>query len=77
MWDVMGGLGWSAGDGFSIVAGYRGAGVDYRNNGSVCDVIRHGPLLGFVFNFQGAALFQSAPRINACCRYVKGNTVDR
>lgn len=51
MWDVMGGLGYSPGDSFSIVAGYRGVGVDYRNNGFVYDVVQHGPLLGFVFTF--------------------------
>lgn len=51
MWDVMGGIGYSASDSFSIMAGYRGVGVDYRNNGFVYDVVQHGPLLGFVFNF--------------------------
>lgn len=51
MWDVMGGLGYAPSDGFSIVAGYRGVGVDYRNDGFVYDVVQHGPMLGFVFNF--------------------------
>lgn len=51
MWDVMGGLGYSTSDSFSIIAGYRGVGVDYSNDGFVYDVVQHGPLLGFVFNF--------------------------
>lgn len=51
MWDVMGGLGYSPSDSFSIIAGYRGVGVDYSDDGFVYDVVQHGPLLGFVFNF--------------------------
>jgi hypothetical protein len=33
----------------SLVAGYRGLGVDYENNGFVFDVVQHGPILGAVF----------------------------
>lgn len=51
MWDVMGGLGYAPSDSFSIIAGYRGVGVDYRKDGFVYDIVQHGPLLGFVFNF--------------------------
>lgn len=51
MWDVMGGLGYAPSDSFSVIAGYRGVGVDYRKDGFVYDVVQHGPLLGFVFNF--------------------------
>lgn len=51
MWDVMAGVGYAPNESFSILAGYRGVGVDYRNDGFVYDVVQHGPLLGFVFNF--------------------------
>lgn len=51
MWDVMAGLGYAPSENFSIVAGYRGLGVDYSDDGFVYDVVQHGPLLGFVFNF--------------------------
>ena len=50
-WDVMGGLGYEASDSISLVAGYRGLGVDYDNNGFVFDVVQHGPILGAVFRF--------------------------
>ena len=51
MWDVMGGLGYAFTESSSIVAGYRGLGVDYRNDGFVFDVIQHGPIIGAVFKF--------------------------
>lgn len=51
MWDAMAGLGYAPSDSFSIVAGYRGLGVDYSDDGFDYDVVQHGPLLGFVFNF--------------------------
>jgi len=50
-WDVMGGLGYDASDSISLVAGYRGLGVDYENDGFVFDVVMHGPILGVVFRF--------------------------
>ena len=50
-WDVMGGLGYQATDSFSLVAGYRAMGVDYRNDGFVFDVTQDGPILGAVFRF--------------------------
>lgn len=51
MWDAMAGLGYAPIESFSIVAGYRGLGVDYSDDGFDYDVVQHGPLLGFVFNF--------------------------
>jgi len=51
MWDVMGGIGYSFSDRFSVVAGYRALGVDYKNNGFVYDVVQDGPILGGVFRF--------------------------
>jgi opacity protein-like surface antigen len=50
-WDVMGGLGYNAWDSVSLVAGYRGLGVDYENDGFVFDVVQHGPIIGAVFRF--------------------------
>ncbi len=51
MWDVMGGLGYAFNDTFSVVAGYRGMGVDYKNDGFVYDVVQHGPMFGGVIRF--------------------------
>lgn len=50
-WDVMGGLGYDAADWVSLVAGYRGLGVDYENDGFVFDVTLHGPIIGAVLRF--------------------------
>jgi hypothetical protein len=50
-WDLFGGVGYEFNDRFSLVAGYRGLGVDYSNDGFVFDVIQHGPILGGVFRF--------------------------
>lgn len=50
-WDVMGGLGYNARDSISFVAGYRGLGVDYENDGFVFDIVQHGPILGAAFRF--------------------------
>ena len=47
----MGGLGYQATDSFSLVAGYRAMGVDYRNDSFVFDVTQDGPILGAVFRF--------------------------
>ena len=51
MWDLWGGVGYQFTDQFAAVAGYRGLGVDYENDGFVFDAIQHGPLLGAVFRF--------------------------
>jgi hypothetical protein len=50
-WDLYGGIGYEVNDRFSLVAGYRGVGVDYSDDGFVFDVIQHGPVLGGVFRF--------------------------
>jgi len=50
-WDVMGGLGYEVSDSISLVAGYRGLGVDYKHDGFVFDVVQDGPILGAVFRF--------------------------
>lgn len=51
MWDVMGGLGYSFNQNFSLVAGYRGLGVDFSKDSFVYDVVQHGPILGAAFRF--------------------------
>lgn len=51
MWDAMGGLGYSFNEMFSVVAGYRGMGVDYSHDGFVYDVVQHGPIFGGVIRF--------------------------
>jgi opacity protein-like surface antigen len=50
-WDVMGGIGYQTSDSISLIAGYRGLGVDYENDGFVFDVTQDGPILGAVFRF--------------------------
>jgi len=51
MWDVMGSVGYNFNVTFSMTAGYRGVGVNCRNDGFVYDVIQSGPTMGFVFKF--------------------------
>lgn len=50
-WDLFGGVGYEFSDCFSLVAGYRGVGVDYSSGGFVFDVVQHGPIFGGVFRF--------------------------
>jgi opacity protein-like surface antigen len=50
-WDVMGGIGYQVRDSVSLVAGYRGLGVDHKNDGFVFDVTQDGPIPGAVFRF--------------------------
>lgn len=51
MWDVMGAIGYSISDRFSVAAGYRVLGVDYKKNGFAYDVRQSGPLLSAVLRF--------------------------
>jgi hypothetical protein len=50
-WDVMGALGYSVTDSFSLVGGWRALGVDYENGDFVFDVVQSGPILGAVIRF--------------------------
>lgn len=50
-WDVLGAAGYEINDRFSLAAGYRGAGVDYTNDGFVWDVAMHGPIIGGIVRF--------------------------
>ena len=49
--DFWGVAGYRFTDAFSLVAGYRGLGVDYSNGGFVFDIVQHGPVLGAGFRF--------------------------
>ncbi|MEW9838627.1 hypothetical protein [Mesorhizobium marinum] len=50
-WDAFGGVGYELNHRWSFVAGYRGLGVDYSNDGFVFDVVQHGPIFGAVLHF--------------------------
>ena len=50
-WDVLGAIGYEINDRFALAAGYRGAAVDYSNDGFVWDVVMHGPIIGGVIRF--------------------------
>jgi predicted S18 family serine protease len=47
----MGGAGYQFNERVSAVVGYRAAGVDYKNDGFVYDVVQQGPILGVTFRF--------------------------
>lgn len=51
MWDVFGGVGHSFNDRFSVLAGFRAEGVDYRHGDFEYDVIQYGPMIGAVIRF--------------------------
>lgn len=51
MWDVMGVIGYRFSDTFSVAAGYRILGVDYRDDGFAYDIEQSGPMLGAVIEF--------------------------
>jgi opacity protein-like surface antigen len=50
-WDVFGGIGYNINDRYSVIAGYRGLGVDYANDGYVYDVVQQGPIIGLKAHF--------------------------
>jgi opacity protein-like surface antigen len=50
-WDLFGGVGYEVTDHVSVVAGYRGLGVDYEDDGFVYNTIQHGPLISGVVRF--------------------------
>ncbi|WP_157961718.1 hypothetical protein [Acuticoccus kandeliae] len=51
MWDAWGGLGYQISNNFSAVVGYRGMGVDYKDDGFKYDIIEHGPVIGGILRF--------------------------
>lgn len=51
MWDVMAAVGYRASDTFSVAAGYRMLGVDYRDDGFAYDIEQSGPMLGVTLEF--------------------------
>ena len=48
---AFGGVGYEFNNTFSLVAGYRGTGVDYEDDNFEFDVIQHGPIFGGLFRF--------------------------
>jgi len=50
-WQAMASLGYRVTDNASLSLGYRGLGTDYSNDDKTYDVITHGLLLGFQYNF--------------------------
>lgn len=50
-WDLFGGVGYELTDRFSLVAGYRGIGVDYDDDDLLFDMTIHGPLIGGSLKF--------------------------
>lgn len=50
-WDVALLLNWSMTKDFTIAAGYRATGVDYRRKGIVYDVTQKGPMIGISYRF--------------------------
>jgi len=51
IWSAFAGLGYNFTDSFSVVAGYRGLGIDYSKDAFTMDVVSHGPLLGLEISF--------------------------
>ncbi len=51
MWDVTGVIGYRFSDTFSVAAGYRILGVDYRDDGFAYDIEQSGPMLGAAVEF--------------------------
>lgn len=45
-WDLFGGVGYQYDDRITLIAGYRGLGVDYARRGYVYDVVQQGPIVG-------------------------------
>ncbi len=50
-WDVFAGLGYKLGEKYTMIAGYRGLGVDYRDGDYKYDVVQQGPIAGLKVHF--------------------------
>jgi hypothetical protein len=50
-WQAFLGLGYRVNDTLGLVAGYRGLGVDYSDNGFSLDTVSHGPVIGCELRF--------------------------
>lgn len=50
-WQAFGGVGYEFNNTWSLKAGYRALGVDYRTSGFTFDVVEHGPLVGVGIRF--------------------------
>ena len=51
VWQAFAGLGYRLHSNFSLVAGYRGMGVDYDNGRFMLDTVTHGPVIGLDVRF--------------------------
>jgi len=51
VWDVMGSVGYNFNKTFSMTAGYRAMGVDFRKTDFTYSIVQGGPIVGFVFKF--------------------------
>jgi hypothetical protein len=51
VWDVMGSVGYNFNKTFSMTAGYRAMGVDFRKPDFTYSIVQGGPIVGFVFKF--------------------------
>ena len=51
VWQAFAGLGYRLNSNFSLVAGYRGLGVDYDNGRFMLDTVTHGPVIGLDVRF--------------------------
>jgi hypothetical protein len=51
IWQANVALGYRFNDNVSMLAGYRGLGVDYESGGFVVDTVAHGPAIGLTFRF--------------------------
>ncbi len=51
VWQAFAGLGYCLHSNFSLVAGYRGMGVDYDNGRFMLDTVTHGPVIGLDVRF--------------------------
>lgn len=50
-WDAFGGIGWKYDDRYTLLAGYRGLGIDHTRGGYVYDIVQHGPIVGVKTSF--------------------------
>ena len=51
IWQANVAFGYRINESTSLLAGYRGLGVDYQNGGFLIDTVAHGPALGLSFRF--------------------------
>lgn len=50
-WDALAAIGYEVNNHVSLLAGYRGLGVEYENEDFVFDIVQHGPLVSAIVRF--------------------------